>query len=76
MTDFAKDFIFLEFYYKLVTTSKGEPEAEPIETLLEEDGGEANVLEGESFAPRVDVKRRSTRRVHRHHSLKRGMMTY
>lgn len=33
---------------------------------------EANVIEGESLAPRHDAKRRSTRRVHRHHSVKRG----
>lgn len=76
MTDFVKDLTVLEFYYKLVTTSHGEAEAEPIETLVEEGDAEPKVPEGESLAPRTDVKRRSTRRIHRHHSLKRGMIAY
>lgn len=74
-TDFAKDLTFLAFYYKLVTTSNGESEPQAIATLLEEGDVETNVLEGEPLAPRLDVKRRSTRRVHRHHSLKRGLTT-
>lgn len=74
-TDCAKNFTFLALYYKLVTTSNGEAEPEAIATLLEEGDVETNVLEGESLAPRLDVKRRSTRRVHRHHSLKRGLTT-
>lgn len=70
----SNEFTVLEFYFKLVTTSNGKVETEPIETLPEEGDEEANVPEGESFAPRHDAKRRS-RRVHRHHSLKRGIMT-
>ncbi|KAJ0183787.1 hypothetical protein K1T71_000210 [Dendrolimus kikuchii] len=57
-------------YYKLVTTgNENVTEMDTSEPLLEEPEGEANV----DVAPiaRVDVRRRSNRRVHRHHSLKK-----
>lgn len=62
------------FYYKLVTTGNENHEPEVIETLPEETAdGEGEEPAGEvALAPRVDVKRRSNRRLHRHHSLKRG----
>ncbi|CAH2103160.1 unnamed protein product [Euphydryas editha] len=58
------------FYHKLVTTGNENKEPDVIETLPEEenedgDGGELTVVS------RVDVKRRSTRRLVRHHSTKR-----
>uniref|UniRef100_A0A2A4J7A7 ABC-type xenobiotic transporter n=1 Tax=Heliothis virescens TaxID=7102 RepID=A0A2A4J7A7_HELVI len=57
------------FYYKLVTTGNENKEPEEIETVAEEGDGEEN---GEPvLAPRADVKRKSNRRVHRHHSIKR-----
>ncbi|XP_059046316.1 multidrug resistance protein homolog 49-like [Achroia grisella] len=57
------------FYFKLVTTGNDNQEPDVIETLPEETAGE-EVAEV-PIAPRHDVKRRSNRRVHRHHSLKR-----
>ncbi|KAL4704734.1 hypothetical protein ACJJTC_006512, partial [Scirpophaga incertulas] len=58
------------FYYKLVTTNKDIQDVEVIETLPEENVNEEKG--GDTLlAPRMDVKRRSTRRVHRHHSLKK-----
>lgn len=59
------------FYHKLVTTGKENHEPDVIETLPEE------TVEMEpgtevALAPRVDVKRRSNRRIYRHHSTKRG----
>ncbi|XP_035435555.2 multidrug resistance protein homolog 49 [Spodoptera frugiperda] len=57
------------FYYKLVTTGTETKEPEEIETVAEEGDGEEN---GEPvLAPRADVKRKSNRRVHRHHSIKK-----
>ncbi|XP_022832765.1 multidrug resistance protein homolog 49-like [Spodoptera litura] len=57
------------FYYKLVTTGNETKEPEEIETVAEEGDGEEN---GEPvLAPRADVKRKSNRRVHRHHSIKK-----
>ncbi|XP_049884996.1 multidrug resistance protein homolog 49-like [Pectinophora gossypiella] len=57
-----------EFYYKLVTTGSEVKEQDSIEAVPEEgDGAEVE----EVPLPRLDVKRRSGRRVHRHHSLKR-----
>ncbi|CAK1554106.1 unnamed protein product [Leptosia nina] len=58
------------FYYKLVTTGNGNKEPDVIETLQEEqpDGGDDTEV---SLSPRVDVKRRSTKRIVRHHSMKR-----
>ncbi|XP_039763141.1 multidrug resistance protein homolog 49-like [Pararge aegeria] len=58
------------FYYKLVTTGNESKEPDVIETLPEEendnaDGGDL------AFVSRVEVKRRSTRRLARHHSSKR-----
>ncbi|XP_034839685.1 multidrug resistance protein homolog 49-like isoform X2 [Maniola hyperantus] len=58
------------FYYKLVTTGHENKEPDVIETLPEEEndnaeGGELTVIS------RVEVKRRSTRRLVRHHSVKR-----
>lgn len=60
------------FYYKLVTTGN-ETKDEEIETLPEEADGEENAGEA-VLAPRSDVKRKSNRRVHRHHSTKRGFI--
>nr|QGA73384.1 multidrug resistance protein 49-like protein [Spodoptera frugiperda] len=57
------------FYFKLVTTGTETKEPEEIETVAEEGDGEEN---GEPvLAPRADVKRKSNRRVHRHHSIKK-----
>ncbi|CAK1588202.1 unnamed protein product [Parnassius mnemosyne] len=58
------------FYYKLVTTGNENKEPDVIETLPEETDENAELGEA-ALVPRVDVKRRSTRRLHRHHSLKR-----
>ncbi|KAM3968871.1 LOW QUALITY PROTEIN: multidrug resistance protein homolog 49-like [Aphomia sociella] len=58
------------FYYKLVTSGNENQEPDVIETLPEETTGEEEVAEV-PLAPRHDIKRRSTRRVHRHHSMKR-----
>ncbi|KAJ2954416.1 hypothetical protein O0L34_g2683 [Tuta absoluta] len=58
------------FYYNLVTTTSGKEVKEPegIATLPEEGGeGEAE----DQPAPRGDVKRRSIRRPHRRHSVRR-----
>lgn len=63
------------FYYKLVTTgNENITEAEAPDRLLEEPEEETN----EDVIPmaRVDVRRRSNRRVHRHHSLKKGSKCY
>ncbi|XP_045458095.1 multidrug resistance protein homolog 49-like [Melitaea cinxia] len=58
------------FYYKLVTTGNENKEPDIIETLAEEENEEGN--SGElTVVSRVDVKRRSTRRLVRHHSTKR-----
>ncbi|CAG4942049.1 unnamed protein product [Colias eurytheme] len=58
------------FYYKLVTTGKENKEPDVIETLPEEADGEGE--DGEiALAPRLDVKRKSNRRIIRHHSVKR-----
>ncbi|XP_013162197.1 PREDICTED: multidrug resistance protein homolog 49-like [Papilio xuthus] len=58
------------FYHKLVTTGNENKEPDVIETLPEE--GDGVVENGDAaLVPRVDVKRRSTRRLHRHHSIKR-----
>ncbi|CAH0703399.1 unnamed protein product [Spodoptera exigua] len=57
------------FYYKLVTTGNETKEPEEIETVAEEGDGEENVEP--ALAPRADVKRKSNRRVHRHHSIKK-----
>ncbi|VVC86230.1 multidrug resistance protein homolog 49-like [Leptidea sinapis] len=58
------------FYYKLVTTGNENKEPDVIETLLEEDNVEADGGEA-ALAPRMDTKRKSNRRVVRHHSVKR-----
>ncbi|CAG4929498.1 unnamed protein product [Parnassius apollo] len=58
------------FYYKLVTTGNENKEPDVIETLPEETDGNAELVEA-ALVPRVDVKRRSTRRLHRHQSIKR-----
>ncbi|CAG4929505.1 unnamed protein product [Parnassius apollo] len=58
------------FYYKLVTTGKENKEPDVNETLPEEADGNAEFVEA-TLVPRMDVKQRSTRRPHRHHSLKR-----
>lgn len=53
-----------------MTTGTETKEPEEIETVAEEGDGEEN---GEPvLAPRADVKRKSNRRVHRHHSIKKG----
>ncbi|XP_075990573.1 multidrug resistance protein homolog 49-like [Anticarsia gemmatalis] len=57
------------FYYKLVTTGNENDKVEDIEPLPEETNGEENPAE--VIAPRADVKRKSNRRLHRHHSTKR-----
>ncbi|CAK1588203.1 unnamed protein product [Parnassius mnemosyne] len=58
------------FYYKLVTTGNENKEPDVIETLPEE--ADENAELGEVvLVPRVDVKRKSTKRLHRHHSLNR-----
>ncbi|XP_063837633.1 multidrug resistance protein homolog 49-like [Ostrinia nubilalis] len=58
------------FYHKLVTTGKENLEPDVIETLpeetIDEEGGE-----DVNLTPRVDVKRRSNRKIYRHHSTKR-----
>ncbi|XP_053623630.1 multidrug resistance protein homolog 49-like [Plodia interpunctella] len=59
------------FYYNLVTTGNENQETEIIESLPEETELEGEQPPLESLAPRLDVKRRSGRRLHRHHSLKR-----
>ncbi|XP_013189257.1 multidrug resistance protein homolog 49 [Amyelois transitella] len=58
------------FYFNLVTTGSEDQEPEAIETLPEEPA-EGEEVPSEALAPRHDVKRRSGRRVHRHHSMKR-----
>nr|ADV76539.1 ATP-binding cassette sub-family B member 3 [Trichoplusia ni] len=58
-------------YHKLVTTGKENKEPEEIDTLLEEPDGDAEAAGEPVIAPRTDVKRKSNRRVHRHHSIKR-----
>ncbi|CAH0716416.1 unnamed protein product, partial [Brenthis ino] len=58
------------FYYKLVTTGNENKEPDVIETLPEEENGEVEAGEL-TLVPRLDVKRRSTRRLVRHHSTKR-----
>ncbi|XP_047524484.1 multidrug resistance protein homolog 49-like [Pieris napi] len=57
-------------YYKLVTNGNENKEPDVIDTLKEEDveNGDANEV---SLTPRHDVKRRSTKRIIRHHSIKR-----
>ncbi|XP_073952681.1 multidrug resistance protein homolog 49-like [Choristoneura fumiferana] len=59
------------FYHKLVTTGNEGKEPDVIETLPEEADGDGEGEEALALAPRVDPKRRSNRRVHRHHSMKR-----
>lgn len=63
-------------YHKLVTTGKENKEPEEIDTLLEEPDGDAEAAGEPVIAPRTDVKRKSNRRVHRHHSIKRGNNIY
>ncbi|KAL0852199.1 hypothetical protein ABMA28_000423 [Loxostege sticticalis] len=58
------------FYHKLVTTGKENQEPDVIETLPEEPIAEEENNET-TIAPRIDVKRRSNRRIYRHHSTKR-----
>ncbi|CAB3225437.1 unnamed protein product [Arctia plantaginis] len=58
------------FYYKLVTTGNENKPVEEIETLPEEGDGDENKSEP-ILAPRNDVRRKSTKRLHRHHSTKR-----
>lgn len=58
------------FYHKLVTIGNENQEPDVIETLPEEATGEEELKEV-PLAPRVDVKRRSNRRIYRHHSVKR-----
>lgn len=56
----------------MVTTGNEGKEPDVIETLPEEAEGDGEGEEAPALAPRVDPKRRSNRRVHRHHSMKRG----
>ncbi|XP_072931072.1 multidrug resistance protein homolog 49-like [Epargyreus clarus] len=57
------------FYHKLVTTGNENKEPDVIETLPEEGDGEEDP--DMALAPRMDIKRRSNRKVHRVHSVKR-----
>ncbi|XP_063394078.1 multidrug resistance protein homolog 49-like isoform X1 [Cydia fagiglandana] len=59
------------FYHKLVTTGKEVKEPDVIDTLPEEVDGTGDTDEVAALAPRVDVKRKSNRRIHRHHSMKK-----
>ncbi|XP_061382310.1 multidrug resistance protein homolog 49-like [Danaus plexippus] len=61
------------FYYKLVTSGNENKEPDVIETLPEEenDAAEDGELTISNPISRVEVKRRSTRRIARHHSVKR-----
>nr|QCO93568.1 ATP-binding cassette subfamily B member 2 [Chilo suppressalis] len=63
------------FYYKLVTTGNENHEPDVIETLPEETTAEEETNEL-TLAPRHDVKRRSNRKIYRHHSLKRGKESF
>ncbi|XP_047544251.1 multidrug resistance protein homolog 49-like [Vanessa atalanta] len=58
------------FYYKLVTTGNENKEPDVIETLPEEENGDADIGDL-AVVSRTEVKRRSTRRLVRHHSTKR-----
>ncbi|XP_037299939.1 multidrug resistance protein homolog 49-like isoform X2 [Manduca sexta] len=57
------------FYYKLVTTGDEVKEPQDVEPVVDESTADdaIELLSG----PRVDVKRRSNRRIYRHHSLKK-----
>lgn len=56
-----------------MTTGKENQEPDVIETLPEEPIAEEENNET-TIAPRIDVKRRSNRRIYRHHSTKRGTL--
>lgn len=64
--------LILGFYHKLVTTGNENKPIDEIETLPEEGDGEDHKSEP-MLAPRTDVRRKSTKRLHRHHSTKRGL---
>lgn len=52
-------------------TDNENKEPDVIETLPEEDDSTTEPADP-SLVPRLDVKRRSNKRLHRHHSTKRG----
>lgn len=59
------------FYHKLVTTGNENKEPADIEPLIEEADGDGDNIEP-TVPSRLDVRRRSSKKVLRHHSIKKG----